>query len=140
MMTHTTNYRDTFICVAPDCKVTNGVVPPQKEDKISAAYLQYEIISRNPYKYTSDDVFFMVHAAKQDLPPVLWESERAKFFSKPQACFRASALAKQYGWGIHSNSDGKVALYGRETEAYQKFMDDSNSAVIPALRSQRQSA
>lgn len=140
MKTHTTNYLDTFICVAPDCKATHAIVPPQKEDKISAAYLQYEIISRNPYKYTSDDVLFMVHAAKQELPTVLWESERATFFTKPQACFRTSALAKQYGWGIHSDSDGKVALYSIETEAYQKFMDASNIAVIPAMRSKRQTA
>ncbi|HEY8403996.1 MAG TPA: DUF6157 family protein [Flavobacteriales bacterium] len=139
MKTHTTNYLNTFICVAPDCKVTTGTVPPQK-DKITAAHLQYELVSRNPYKYTSDDVLFMVHAAKNDLPTVLWEVERAKFFSKPQACFRSSPLSKQYGWGIHCNNDGKIALYGMETEAYQKFLADPTVKVVPALRTQRQTA
>jgi hypothetical protein len=139
MKSHSTNYRETFICVAPDCKAMTGVVPPHKNDKISAPHLQYEIISRNPYKYTSDDVLFMVHAAKNDLPSILWREERDLFFSKAQACFRASALTKQYGWGVHYDSEGKMALYGCETEAYKKFMSDTSIHVIPALRSKRES-
>ncbi|HEV7347513.1 DUF6157 family protein [Telluribacter sp.] len=66
MKTHSTNYFDTFIEVAEDTKVNSGVKPPTKE-KASVAEIQYELIAKNPYKYTSDDIFFQIYADRNDL-------------------------------------------------------------------------
>ena len=52
MKTHTTNYFDTFIEVADDTKADCGTQPPAK-DKKTIAEMQVELISENPYKYTS---------------------------------------------------------------------------------------
>src|SRR5690554_2712647 len=111
MKTHTTNYFDTFIEVAGDTKVTQGTIPPLK-DKKTVARMQYELISDNPYKYSSDDVLFRLFAEKNNIPENELRQAREQFFSKGQACFRASPLPKNYGFGIHSNEEGKIALYG----------------------------
>lgn len=66
MKIHTTNFFDTFIIVAEDTKVNCGTKPPAK-DKKTVAEMQYEMIAKNPYKYTSDDILFQVFAHRNEL-------------------------------------------------------------------------
>ena len=66
MKVHSTNYFDTFIGVAEDTKADCGVKPPAK-DKKTVAEMQFEMIVDNPYKFTSDDIFFQVFADRKDL-------------------------------------------------------------------------
>lgn len=136
MKVHTTNYFDTFIEVAEDTKANTGTPPPSK-DKKTVAEMQYELISKSPYKFTSDDIFFQVFAERNDLTKEVYKQAREQFFSKGQPCFRASPLTKTYGFGIHSDSKGKVALFGMETEAYQKFLADSNVKKVKAMKSSK---
>ncbi|MBX2966705.1 MAG: hypothetical protein KF845_11195 [Cyclobacteriaceae bacterium] len=136
MKVHTTNYIDTFIEVADDTKASCGAQPPSK-DKKTVAEMQYELISKNPYKYTSDDVFFQVYADRNDLTKGEYKQAREQFFSKGQPCFRASPLTKTYGFGIHSDNKGKVALYGMETDKYQKFLKDSKIKKVKAMKSSK---
>lgn len=131
---HSTNYFDTFIEVAEDTKATIGTKPPTK-DKKTVAEMQYELIAKNPYKYTSDDILFQVFADRNNLTQADYKQAREEFFSKGQPCFRASPLTKNYGFGIHSNSTGKVALYGMETEEYQKFLADTKIKKVKAMKS-----
>jgi len=51
---------------------------------------------------------------------------REQFFSKEQSCLRTSPLTKIYGFGIHFDGHGKVAIYGMETPEYEKFIADRN--------------
>ncbi|MEC3880909.1 DUF6157 family protein [Parapedobacter sp. 10938] len=136
MKTHTTNAFDTFIEVAEDTKMTAGTKPLSKA-KRTVAEMQYDLISNHPYQYTSDDVLFQVYADRNGLIEAEYEQARAQFFSKGQACLRASPLTKTYGFGIHSDDHGKVALYGMETDAYQKFLADSEIKNVKAMRSSR---
>jgi len=137
MKIHTTNYQNTFIETAEDSPVTSAKIPPIKGDKKTVATIEFEMISRNPYKFTSDDVLFQVFADKNDLTKSEYKEARNQFFSKGQACFRASPLTKRYGWGIHNDENGKIALYGMETPEYQKFLKDENLKVVKAMRSSR---
>lgn len=104
----TTNYTDTFISVAEDCPAMEAEVPPVRGSAKTVARIQYEMISENPYRYTSDDVMFKVFALKNNIPEKNRSTERKKFFSKGQPCMRASALTKRYGWGVHSDENGKI--------------------------------
>ncbi len=137
MKTHTANYFDTFIEIADDCPVANGEVPPMKGDNKTVANMQFEMIIKNPYKYTSDDVLFLVFAGRNDLTEAEYEEARKQFFSKGQACLRASPLTKRYGWGLHSNHEGKVALYASDSPEYEKFVNDKSLKVVKAMRSSR---
>lgn len=137
MKVHTTNYENTFIEAAEDCPAIIGEIPKIKGETKTLAAIQFEIISKNPYKFTSDDVLFQVFADKNDLTKSEYPAAREQFFSKGQACLRASPLTKLYGWGIHNNKDGKIALYGIETPEYQKFQKDNNLKIVKAMRTSR---
>lgn len=63
---HTTNYYNTFIEIAEDCKLHQGEIPPMAKDKKTIALLQFEMLYENPYKYTSDEVLFGVFALKKE--------------------------------------------------------------------------
>ena len=134
---NSTNYFNTFIEIAEDCSATKGELPPVKGDKKSVANLQFEMLSQHPYEFTSDDVLFTVFALKNDIPPADWAVQRELYFAKGQPCFRASPLTKTYGWGIHSNAEGKIAMVGVESEAYQKFVADKSVVKKKAMRSKR---
>lgn len=136
MKTHTANYFDTFIEVADDTKAEVGTPPPLKEKKTVAA-MQYELLVENPYRFTSDDILFQVYADRNKVESGDYSEARKAFFSKGQPCFRASPLTKSYGFGIHSDSNGKIALYGMETKEYRNFVADLNVKKVKAMRSQK---
>jgi hypothetical protein len=69
---------------------------------------------------------------KAELP-----AARAAFFSKGQPCLRSSPLAKRYGFGIHHDAEGRVALYGMETPEYRKLAGDKKLKVVKAMRSKK---
>ena len=48
-----------------------------------------------------------------------------------------SALAKRYGWGIHNNAEGKIALVAVESPEYKQLVSDPRITKIRAFRSTR---
>jgi len=137
MSLHSTNYYNAFVEVAPDSTVEKGQIPPLKGGKKTAATIQFEMISKKPYHYTSDDVVFQVFAEKNDLTEDEYAEARKHFFSKGQPCLRASPLTKRYGWGVHYNAEGMIAIYGVETEQYHEFLTVPNLKVYRAMRSSK---
>ena len=135
--THSTNYKDTFIEIAADCPASSGEIPPVKGDAKTVATMQFEMVSKHPYHFTSDDVFFQVFAERNDLTTSEYPEARQQFFSKGQPCFRSSPLTKRYGWGVHSDKDGKIALYGCETAEYRQFSQDPSLKVVKAMKSSK---
>lgn len=132
---HTTNYYNTLVEVAEDTKVSAGTKPVSKAKGKTVAEIQYDILAANPYKYTSDDVFFQVYVERNDLERSAYKLAWQQFFSKGQPCFRSSPLTKIYGFGVHADSNGRVAIYGMETEQYQKLQRDPTVKKVKALRS-----
>lgn len=138
MKTHSTNYYNTFIEVSADCPAIKGTVPPIKSSEPTIANLQFEMLIQNPNKFTSDDVIFQVYAFKNDIAESDLELCRQKFYSKGQACMRTSPLTKRYGWGVHADEFGRIALVGCETEAYQKMASDPELAHTKGMSSKKQ--
>lgn len=137
MKVHTTNYKNTFIQIADDCPTKVGELPPIKADKLTVANLQFHRIIANPYKYTSDDVLFQVFAERSNIPKSELKETREQFFSKGQPCFRASPLTKRYGWGVHFNEEGKIALYACDSKEYKRFSQDKKLAIVKAMKTKR---
>jgi hypothetical protein len=137
MKIHTTNYKNVFIEVAEDCPVDMGVIPPLKGDKKTVANMQFEILNKAPYQYTSDEVLFQVFANRNDLTHEEFAQAKSEFFSKGQPCFRASPLTKRYGFGIHCNEESKIAMYGMETLEYAKYLANKSIGKVKAMRSKR---
>ncbi|WP_027570139.1 DUF6157 family protein [Bradyrhizobium sp. URHA0013] len=138
---HTTNCFNTFIQVAEDCPARTGEEPPLRAGKPTVACLQYGMIAKAPYKYTSDDVIFATSAPGRELAVKATETEkraaREVFFSRGQACMRASSLGKRFGWGVHADSRGRVALYPIESKRYQALARDPKLTQVRAMRSKR---
>src|SRR4051812_20774531 len=136
MKTHTTNYKNAFIEVADDSPAKAGEMPPEKETK-TVANMQLDMLIDHPYKYTSDDVLFHVYAERNGIKKSELKAAREEFFSKGQACMRASPLTKRYGWGVHANDDEKIAIYGCETKEYKKLVNDASLKKVKAMKSKR---
>ncbi|MCD8741911.1 DUF6157 family protein [Mucilaginibacter roseus] len=134
---HTTNYYNTFIQVADDCPVTVAEVPPVKGDHKTIANIQFNMMAYHPYEFTSDDVVFEAYARKNNISGAEKQAAREQYFLKGQACLRSSTLAKRYGWGIHSNADGKVAIYGLGSKEYVQCSHDKTLKQLKAMRSKR---
>ena len=136
------NYHDTFIRVAPDCPVSEAVVPTGRREENSIPQIEYELLSENPYTLTQEELLFAVHARRQGIGegdlkarrPALWE----EFFGKPHACLRASMLPKKYGWGLHFDAEGRIALVAMESKAYKMLAEGKGVAtVLTAMRNKR---
>jgi hypothetical protein len=134
---------DTFVLVAPDCPVTTAVVPAAKWASPTVAVIQYELLSARPYALTLEELIFETHVRRANLPKAEVKSRaaeiRAALFSRPHPCMRASPLPKKYGWGVHHDGAGRMALYGVGSEEYRWFASGSVGGVevVVALRSKR---
>jgi len=128
MTTHSTNYRNTLITVSDDCPVTTAT-QPTKEGTI--AERQFARLSAAPYAMTSDELLLAVENDRKG--PVTAD----EFFAKPQACLRASPLVKKHGYGLHHNSESRVALVAVESEDYAQLLADSSVVKRPGMRSSR---
>jgi hypothetical protein len=131
------NYYDTLIEVADDCPATEAQVPQARSAKRTKAVVEYELLVKRPYKYTEEDIAFETYAVLHDVPKNTWPTEREKFLSKGHPHLRVSALAKRYGWGIHNNADGKIALIAVESPEYKRLMRYPRTTKIKAFRSKR---
>jgi hypothetical protein len=79
------------------------------------------------YRYTSDDVVYAVKGASKGIT-------RSDFFAKGQPCFRASPLTKRYGWGVHCDSEGRIALYAAGSPEYAQLAGDKTLKQVKAMR------
>lgn len=132
----TTNYTNTFIRVAQDSALAGPKVPVTR-DKPSIAQLQYELLIDAPYTLTSDDLLFEVHAIRNGLGDEERETARDEFFSRSQACLRASPLPKTHGWGIHHDGSSRIALVPIGSEEYRHLSEDAALTQVHAMRSKR---
>ena len=131
------NYYDTLIEVADDCPATEAQVPQTRSGKKTKAVVEYELLVENPYTYTEEDIAFEVYAVLHDIPKTSRPRERKRFLSKGHPHLRVSALAKRYGWGMHNNADGKIALIAVESPEYRRLMNDPRTTKVKAFRSKR---
>lgn len=134
---HTTNYFNTFIEVAEDYAASEAKIPVPKGDKKSIALQQYELIYQNPYKFTSDDVLFQVFADRNQIKKSDYEQSRKAYFSKGQACLRASPLTKSHGFGVHADQNGKLAIYAIGTDEYEGLLSDPEIKKVKAMRTSK---
>jgi hypothetical protein len=129
----TTNCANTLITPAPDSAIAS-TVPPRPG---TVAQLQHALLTAEPYRYTSDDLLFEVHAIRHGIAPADRGAARSALFAKPQACLRASPLVKQFGWGIHHDAEGRVALHARDSADYEALAARPDMKLVPGMRQRR---
>lgn len=131
------NYYNTFIAISEDCPVDRAEVPPVRGGDKTVASYQFDMLIDHPYTYTQEDVLFEVFAERNGISEARKPEMREAFFSKGQACLRTSPLAKRYGWGIHHNAEGKIAIYAVESGEYDNWLNDSTMKQVRAMRTKK---
>lgn len=135
------SYVDTFNRIAADCSLDRAVVLAARPGKPTIAELEYGMLSEAPYEFTERDVQFAVHVARLELSPDELSARRTslerEFFSKPRACFRASPLPKKFGWGVHYDAQGRIAIYAVESDDYRRLAEDASLKQLAAMRTSR---
>ena len=132
---HTTNYVNTLITVSPDTKAVAATAPPT--GNASVAELQFVMMLGHDYELTSDDVIFEVFAERKGIAGEDRKAARDQFFSNGQSCLRTSPLAKSYGWGIHADAEGRVALVPMGSSRYDALINDDVTVKRAAMKTSR---
>lgn len=130
-----TNYYNTLITIAKDSPTTTSVVPDLTKSSVAAQ--QYDWISNEPYVLTSDDVIFRRAAEKESITENDRANAQQEYFQKGRACLRTSPLAKQYGWGIHSDENGNIALIAAESPEYARLLANDDIKKVEAMKKSR---
>ncbi len=117
---------EELITIASDSDATHAIVPPAHESK-TIHRIGYEVLTENPYRFTEPEFQHEVHVVRRGRPDLRIESYN----------IRRSPLAKQFGWGIHRDANGKLALIACESEEYQRLLADPKVKKTPAFRSAR---
>ena len=135
------DYVDTFLAVAEDCPATEGTVPPAGRSAPSVGARLHALLAAAPYRYTSGDVLFTVFADRCGIPEEERPAARREFYAKSQPCLRSSPLGKRYGWGIHADGAGRLALVGVGTDEYAAFVSrarrTTSGAPVRVIRAMR---
>lgn len=131
------SYKNTFITISEDSTADSGIVPPERHGRPTIASIEYDLMKKNPYQYTQDDVQFQTYLIKNQIETDNMDELRNQFFATSKACFRASPLVKKYGWGIHYDDQGKVAIYDVNSEKYDEFLKMENITLLKGMRSKR---
>jgi hypothetical protein len=131
------NYYDALIEVAEDSPATAARVPQARGGWKTKAVVEYELLAKRPYTYIEEDFAFEVYTMLHDIPKAERPAERKKFLSKGHPHLRVSPLAKRYGWGLHNNAEGKIALIAVESQEYKQLLKDRHTAKVKAFRSTR---
>jgi hypothetical protein len=104
---------EELILVAEDCKVDRAKPPPYGGGDKTIARHYYEVLIENPYRYTEEEARHEVHFVRRG----------RRDLKLPSYNIKRSPLVQRYGWGIHRNSEGKLALVPRESDTYRQLKD-----------------
>ncbi len=132
-------YINTFIAVAEDCRATTGEIPPERAGGPTVASTQYTMLAAAPGRWTQEDVQLASSAQVrgQDIVGVELGRLREEYFSRPQACLRASPLPKTFGWGLHYDADGRITLHAVDSPRYTQLASDPSLTQLRAMRVSR---
>lgn len=89
-----------MIEIAADSHVMRSEEPPDDGTVKTIARVSYEVLAENPYVFSEPEFYHEVHVVRRKRPNLKIESYNIKRL----------ALVKRFGWGIHRNSDEKLAL------------------------------
>jgi hypothetical protein len=108
--------KQKLIQVAEDCPVSQGTIPATKREVETIAMIQYDELTKYPYQYNEQEFHEQVNLVRR--------GKKSGEVNLGRYDIRRNALSKKYGWGIHINEEGKLALVGCETYKYKQLEQD----------------
>ena len=107
----------------------------KKKDPLRACYMSASLIP--PHALESDDLLSTFAAVRKDIPEDEHTLFRAEYFSKGQACMRASPLVKTFGWAIHHESAAKIALIDPTSAHFSEISNNLSIKHVTGMRNKR---
>ena len=102
--------KETLITVAEKCPANHGMEPSTNRAEKTVTMHYHDLFIENPYCFTYEQAKREVH-----------ENRRGKTDLKLNSYdMRRSELCKVWGWGVHQDKNGKLALVGCETDEYRR--------------------
>ncbi|HIF9058194.1 TPA: DUF6157 family protein [Photobacterium damselae] len=101
---------EQLILISQDSPTKEAIIP-EKGD--SVARIAYEVLSENPYLFTESEFQHEVHVMRRNRPDLKINKYSIK----------RSPLLKKLGWGIHKNSNGKMALIPADSDEYRNLSE-----------------
>ena len=105
--------KEELIEVAGDSEVDHAMEPPDGGTKKNIQRIMYEVLIENPYRYTEIELLHEVHVVRRNRDDLKLKSYTIK----------RSPLVKRFGWGIHRNQEGKLALISVESDLYRELQE-----------------
>jgi hypothetical protein len=118
--------REELIEMASDSTAVRGEVPPDNGMRKTIPRISYEVLADNPYRFDEREFYHEVHIVRCGRPNLKIENYNIKRL----------ALVKRYGWGIHRNAGGKLALVACESSRYKELQADPQVKRTKAYRNQ----
>ena len=118
-------FPETLITVAEKCPANRGMEPTTNRAEKTITMHQYEVLTEMPYQLTYKQLKDEVHRTR-----------RGKEFTDDQLetyMMKRSELCKIYGWGVHEDKNGKLALVGCETKEYRRLLRKPGVQRVKAL-------
>lgn len=129
---HSVGYFDTLISPSEDCAAV--AIVPAKAGTVAA--MQFEMLSQ-AYALTGDDLLVAVTGTRREVPKDEWDALRAELFAKGQPCLRASPLVKTFGWALHYDAQGRIALIDPASDRFAALATDTSIKQLRGMRSKR---
>jgi len=117
--------REELIQASEDTKAVRGEEPPDDGADKTVARIQFEVLAENPYEFTEHEFYYEVRVVRRKRTDLKLELYNIKLIP----------LLKRYGWGIHRNSEGKLALVACESDRYEELLTDPSVKKTRAYRS-----
>ncbi len=115
--------QEELIEVAEDYQGKYAQEPPDGPHKTIPRY-EYELLIADPYKYTERELFEQVHVVQRNRPHLKIDSYNIK----------RSPLVQSFGWGIHRNPEGKLALVALESNRYKELQGSKSVTCTKSYR------
>jgi len=132
---------ESLITVAEDCPARAGVVPSGWRGALTVAQVQHDLLARDPFRFTEDDVLFESWLRRQEFPDGPPDAAHVRtlrevFLAKQRPCLRASPLPMRFGWGLAFDGEGRVALCAVDSPDYRELTaPDSGVRLLKSFRS-----
>ena len=112
---------EELIKISEDSPTSNSLRPIKKN---TVEYIKFDILSEYPYKFTEEEFFEEVHF-----------NRRKKYNLKIKTySLKRLGLVKRYGWGIHINEKGTIAMIPCESEQYKTLLNNPKVKKSKAYR------
>lgn len=130
-----TTIQSTLVAPAPDCPAL-GAEPPPAKAQPTRATIEFDLLTEEPYTLDHMSLSHAVHVAMARAAGKPIQSFEA-FHAKGQPCLRASPLTKRYGWGVHYDDAGRIALIDPASAEFAALRLDDTIKKTTAMRSKR---